>query len=59
MPDQNHASFARPDLAFRNLPAFIRSRAPIGRAVRGHRAAWPSTPSALLGITTSPHVEAS
>jgi hypothetical protein len=59
MPDQNHASFARPDLVFRNLPVSIRSRATLGLAACGHRPASPSTPRALLGMTTLPQVEAS
>jgi hypothetical protein len=59
MPDQNHASFARPDLALRNRPVAIRSCATIGLTVHGQRTASPSTPRALLGMTTSPHVEAS
>jgi hypothetical protein len=57
MPDQNHASLARPDLVFRNLPVAIHSRATIGLC--GHRPASPSTARALLGMTTLPHVEAS
>jgi hypothetical protein len=33
MPNQNHASLARPDAAFGNLPSFYRSRATIGPAL--------------------------